>query len=442
MRQSRGALGLACVSMVACACGARSALDDASDAGGGAGPTRASVTSTTVASASTTRAASSTDASAQSTSSGLVACTTLVHDAPAIVVPTTTSSPLRPDLAALPGGDTLLTWVTSNANLQAYALDTSGAWPPAFEGETDLGIDAAEYVLGAGVDGPIAHTTGVFGKTALFAPVWPVPQQLLPPGAPLGFGGESLFAAAVPGRWLFGRSDDAGEIQVMSLDANGALHIEAPSVCVTRALAGAAASGPGFLAVIGRPFLQEPSCDVGIPRPPEMASVVRYDPSIDGAPLVTVVHDQLVMPEPLLSLKIVPASFGAWIVYQTDGSTSVAMPGIHAVQVDRGGQLRDPSAAPIAVSPDGLPAGPIAVAPMGDAVVVTYPGATADVPILVVQRVEPEGTLGPRAEVATDITWLTGQVRALASADRIVVTWEGGNAVTSLGLARFSCAAR
>lgn len=405
-------------------CGARSSLDDASGEGGADASTRA--TSNTA----------STNASATSSSTGVTpACPSFEVSATLglIGVP----GAVDPELARKADGNIALGYFEPGRQALLLGLDWS---LDVAEGVVIGDGDIDEIALGPGPLGPIVltHDTNLLTRIGT--------SEAL--SEPLSFGtAPHLFVAGAGKRVLL--ATGGGEtMQVGSYlpGSGGFIQTEAPFTCVAFPLASAVPSGDGFLAVVGRANPPDDACFAQPRLPATVLSVIRYDePAEQGAPLLTTIGHQLVSAEAFIHGKIAPASFGAWIVYQTDGSTSLVMPPIQATRVGPDAQVEDPvnPLPPIVVSREGLPPGPVAVATMGDALAVAYSDRSGETPQIVVQRIERDGSRSATVNVPTsEATYRgNGQLRLLASQDgtELAVAWEGGGDQQRIGVAVLGC---
>jgi len=425
------------------ACGARSTLvpsDSASTRGnGGAG----GASSSSVTSGSSSSASSS-------VGGGYPGCDALVVVDPVAVAPTPTLA--RAPEIGLPdqSGEVFLSFIEATFDapgaLRAVRMAPFVEWPPPeFGAFLDLDTDIFDYVTGPGPAGPVAllrHASG--GGEALLA------TTFLPhiEGIGLFSGGDDLlFVTAIPDRYFAAQADEVPGYNVLdvgSYQPNSLPQSEDPYVCITSRVLGAAVpSGTGFLAAFAEPNPPKPAtCDPLFPLPGSVVSLMRYEsPAGFGSFLDRKQGERLGAVEPLVHLKMAPASFGAWVVFQTDGSTSRVQPGVVALRVDTGAQQLVPGEI-IRVSPDGVTWGPIAVAALGDALVVAWVEAIdPSAPTIMVQIVAPDGTLGAATSIPTNVAWLKDRLRLQASADArgILVAWESDLGAALIGLARIDC---
>lgn len=405
-------------------CGARSTLEDGE---GGAGAGTATV-SPSASRASSTQAAGNTG----STTSGQpIACSTLQLVDP-VVVADTQGPAQTPQIAALPGGEALLTWLRG-AELEMSAIPAFTTWPTGLATVTPMAGGVTSFTLGAGRGGPTANVSFRDGTLSFAESVWPSFVAYEVPGAEPA---TSLFVTAIEQAWLFGLGSDFGGISINSFGLSSFVQSEYGFVCSSRPLATAVPAVGGLLGVYGELYSFD-FCDTGKAWPDALV-MVRFDlaPSFDD-PLVPVNRNSIQTVEPMVSLAMAPASFGAWVVYQTDGSTSRVAPPVQAFRL---GQDARPLSLDIAVSPSGFGVGPIATTSIGDALFVAYASDDRAGETIVVQRVDANETLGPSVVVSTGVAPRTGKLQLVASegGDKLLLGWEAQNG--NLGLARLDCA--
>lgn len=146
--------------------------------------------------------------------------------------------------------------------------------------------------------------------------------------------------------------------------------------------------------------------------------------------------------EPVAYLHLAPASFGAWVVFQSDGGNSLMVPPIVAARIDHLGQAIS-ALDPIPVSPAGFLTNSVAVASLGDTLAVAWVDSVdPSAPTIVVQLVEPSGILGAGISIPTNDASLSGQIEMLASPDgnSLLLAWEGQVDGPRVALARVDCA--
>lgn len=422
----------------AAACGSRSDLtsqDPASSGGaGGAGGATTGTTGTTSTSTTSTG------------TGGSIECADL-SVTPIAVVPSPGVA-WAPELALLPSsGDVVVAFLDAPegaaASLVVGRADVFGAWPPTFDDLAVWGTGVTRFATGPGPSGPLALIHAVGGTALLVTTFFP---DISIADGPITAGDEILFAAAIPDRYLFGQAYTTPEYDVLDLGSyqpSSLPQSEEPLVCLTSRVLGAAIpSGPGFLAAYLEPDPPEPGCNPQSTGPGTVVSVSRYEaPPGAGTFLTRTQGVRFVHFEPIVNLGLAPASFGGWVVFQTDGSTSRSPPPVSAFRVDTAGQALDPDEI-ISVSPGGAVVPAVAVAALGDTLAVAWIDAIdPSAPVIAVQLVRPDGSLGPATSIPTNEAWYAGHLRILASpgGDSLIVSWESSPGDTRAALARIDC---
>jgi hypothetical protein len=340
----------------------------------------------------------------------------------------------EPRIALLPNGEVLFTLTQATA-LFGTSIAAFEAWPPSVVVDALLSPRVTSYSFGNGSAGPSAHVVFEDGSAAIAHQVWPellllaIPQSL----------GRSLFEAQLGETWLFGEADDLGHVFSRSLDTRLSIREESMPVCTARPLGSAVRFGDTIFTATAD-NRTDPFCDAGKSWP-DWLTTARHE-LVGGAadPLEVTMAESWRSAEPFASLAMAPSAFGAWVVFQTDGSHSLVAPPVVAYRVGADARTIDGTSS-IEVSPSGLGVGPIGVVAMGDAIAVAYttpdPTGVAD---LVVQRVEADGTLGPKVTIPTDIEANLPRLDLVASPDakKLVVGWGTNDA--RYALARIDCA--
>jgi hypothetical protein len=423
------------------ACGARTSLvtsDAASTSGSGGGGAGGS--SVTVTSSSST-------GSSSGGAGGSSGCDALVVVEPVTVAPTPTLA--RAPEIGLPdaSGEFFLSFIEGPSEtpglLRAVRMAPFTVWPPEFGAYLDLDTDILDYVAGPGPAGPVALIHHGSGGLTFIATTF-LPQL---DSVPIGSGEtDLLFVTGIPDRSLFAQaypSPSNSVLNVGSYQPGSLPQTEEPLICITSPELGAAVpSGSGFLAAFVEPNPPESSCEPDAPLPGTVVSLMRYEsPVAPGSFLERKQGARFVASEPIAHLHLAPTSFGAWVVFQTDGSTSLTFPQVVAARVDFSGQPVVPGEL-IGVSPDGVTSGPIAVAALGDAVAVAWI-ETLDptTPRVVIQIVGPDGSLGAATSFLTEEAWFSRRIRLQASADGrgLLAAWEGNFGDVLIGMARIDC---
>lgn len=389
---------------------------------------------------------------AGSSSSGVVvtpSCDALVVIEP-IVAAATPPLARAPEIGTLPStGEVFLSYIEAPPStpgvLGAGQMKPFATWPPEITGLVDLTSDVLDYITGPGPEGPVALIRHGMGESSHLA------MQLLPQidGISLFTGSDDvLFAAAIPDRYLAAQltlTPGYHVLQVGSYQPSSLPQNEEPLLCLLGGARGAGVpSGSGFLVALSEPDPPEPGCSL-TPPPGSVVSLMRYEsPAEPGSFLVRTQGDRIfTRPDPLARILLTPASFGAWVVFQSEGSPSVTPPPIFAARVGANGKLLAPNEPPVAVSPDSVVSSPIAATALGDSVAVAWiENLDPSSPVIVVQIVRPDGSLGAATSFPTANLWLTGQrmgMVASADATSLLLAWEGGLGEPHLGLARIDC---
>lgn len=406
-------------------CGARTSLGDPSGGDGGATSTGVLAGPSVVSSTSGTSGP----------------CTGFRLDGDPYVIPEVAFDASSPDLALMPDGDMIVTWFAGATVLGDPTLNPSEEWPDPIDAMNGLTAPTVtDYVAGPGIDGPVLYARDEMGGGWLTRGLFNVNEEV--PVA--SFGGTPMFAVGAPNRYLYADGDGNGFLTVGSYQPGGLPQDEAPMTCLSSPAIGAAVSkGEGFVAAYTESDPPGQSCLSQVPQPGRAIVTMRYEPLSNepGAPLEVTTEEVLVHAEPVAHLALASTGFGAWLVYQTDGSTSEVMPAIQARLLDHGGKLQPFASGPFPVSPQGITTPEVIAANLDDALALLWVDTTVpDAPTLFVQRVEGDGSLGASIAVPTNVASLSGRVRMIATSDArsLIVTWEGDGA-TSVALAKIDC---
>jgi hypothetical protein len=146
--------------------------------------------------------------------------------------------------------------------------------------------------------------------------------------------------------------------------------------------------------------------------------------------------------DPIVHLAMAPTSFGAWLVWQANGASAEVVPPIVAVRLDAAGKPL-PGKQDIVVMGGGYIPPATAVAALGDNLVFAWVDALdPGPPVIGIQIVRADGSLGPSTAIPTNDAWLVGGVRLLASPaqDSVLVAWGAFVNDHRVGLARVDCA--
>lgn len=355
-----------------------------------------------------------------------------------------------PQIALLPpSGNVVVSFLSAMKGepgpLFAVRADAFGAWPPVFDEVTLLQDGVARYAVGPGPSGPVAVVHPIAEPALLATTFFP---QIVDAEVPLSAIDEVLFATAIPDRYLFAHAAVQSEYNVFHLGSYqpGSLpQSEQPLVCVTSTVLGAGVpSGAGFLAAYVEPDPPEPGCDVQAPLPGSVVSISRYEAPPGAGTFLERTQGERFFPfEPAVHLGLAPASFGGWVVFQTDGSTARVPPPVVAARVSASGDALVPGEL-IAVTPGGYIPPEVTVAALGDTLAVAWIDAIdPSAPVIAVQLVRPDGTLGPATSFPTFEAWFSGNLEILPSAggDSLLLAWESAfeGEVSQIALGRIDC---
>ena len=429
----------------AAGCGSRSDLDPfgAADSGEQGGGTTTSGSGTTTPTGSTT---SGTTGTTTTTVTGPVECSGLTVLSPLQVVPTPGEA-RAPELQVLPAtGEALLAYIEAppgaSGLLRFSASAAFAEWPPPFSGFPAALENVVDFATGPGPEGPVGYIRRAGDLPVLASQLYPDLVKVDTPFQPGD--GEISFVAAIPDRYLAAELTAVPGYHVLgvgSYQPGGLPQSEDPLVCTTNRILGAGVpAGQGFLAAFTQPSYAE-SC---IPAEAgTIAQVGRYDaPPEPGSSLKYTEGSSWVSAgQPLVHLAMAATSSGAWLAFQTDGSTSEVPPPVFAIRLDMAGEPI-PGEQYIPVMPAGFTPPAIAAAAVGDNLAVAWvdnidPGP----PLIALQLVRPDGSLGPATSFPTSEAWATGRLRLLASPaqNSLLVAWETSLDGHRVALARIDC---
>lgn len=409
--------------VAATACGAKSELrttgGDASV--GGSGSSSASLAGSTTGSSSST--------------GGMVECNQLEAFEPVGIMPSGTVGVGRsPEIARSPDGFAYHVSIEPTSafgdTLVMYVLDAFSAWPPNVVSPTSLAGPVTDFALGPGPSGPSALVYHANGDRMLATSI--VPSFVETPAHVLD-GDKPLLVAGVEDRFLFAGSASfapfSTHLRVGSYQPGGLPQVEPPEVCIGSEPVGAVIpSGAGFLGAFGVP---NPPGVFECNGPPyaSIVSVGRYSsPSDPGSFIEFKQGVQRVTGDLVSHVAMAPASFGAWVVYQTAGLDAEVPPPVFAFRVDAQGDAYPDPTSPIdvAVSPEGTFSAVVAAA-LGDSLAVAWiDSLDPSAPTIHVQIVRPDLSLGPATSIATNALWYTGRLRMIGSLSgaTLLLSWE------------------
>lgn len=415
------ALAVAAGAIGAGACGAKSQLRVTGSTGDGSGGDAGSTTSATTG-ASTTGVG------------GGIACDQLdVLDAVSVLGPGSPAS--APEIAATPDGFAAH-YVIEPATgggfaLVARVLDAFSVWPPNVSPAPPavLTANASDYAIGPGPNGTAAIVRRVDGQWILATSLAPYEE------APAGVlsGGKPISVAGVPDRFLFAASEETGAPGV-KLDVGsyqpGSLPQQQPSpdACISSVVTGGIApAAGGFVTAFGVPDPPDTGCAMALYA--SAVEIGRFEVSPNTGPGLAYTEAQFIqLKDRIDHVGVAPASFGAWVVYQTAGLDAEVPPPIIATRVDASGKPypAGASAEAIAVSPNGtFPE--IAVAALGDRLAVAWADIVdPSAPTIVIRIVNADGTLGPSTSIGTNSLWFNDRLRLAGSLSggTLLLSWE------------------
>lgn len=428
-------------------CGSRSHLLDASSDGAG-GTGGAGATSTSSDSTTSSTGDSTTSTTLTTTSS---ACAALLVQPPSNLT-VVDGSASRPRLSPDPLGDqallSLLSTLPGQASKSLFSarVDAFTEWPPSANAVFGIAADVVDYEVGPGASG----TVGLVQRDGMQAELYGSwITNLSPFDVPITTSSRIQFVTGLADRFFFAGANETPEYEVLGIGSyqpNSLPQTEGPLVCTPNPIHAAAVALPGrFLLAITQPGPNQKACPPGAKNPGTTAWIHRYDsPSEPGSMLeykggspVGVLFD-----EPIVHLGMAPAKEGAWLVFQTDGSTAESPPPVFAAKIDVSGAWSEPNEL-YAVTPGGYLPPDVAVAAFGDRLAVAWIDAIdPSAPLILVQLVEPDGSLGPGVSIPTNEAWYSSDLRLLTSPDgqKLLLSWSVSPEEGSLGVARVDCA--
>ncbi len=200
----------------------------------------------------------------------------------------------------------------------------------------------------------------------------------------------------------------------------------------------ALAVGGGFLSAFssGRPW---GIClnDDGVIGPGLRVQVERW-PSEDSAE--PTFGSETVLSEPVSYVRLLERSGGAWLLTQTDGSTSFTYPGVLATPLDQNGAVAGKS---LTVVPDGRTPGPIATARLANGIAAVWaePFGPAGSNLFVRFTSEDGATELETSLFTADASLGPDRLAMVASphADALLIAWHGTNGQDRLFATRVAC---
>lgn len=428
-------------------CGSRSDVDLSVAAGsGGQGGGDPWTTGTTTLTTTSTGTGSTTGTTTTtSTTTDPVECFGLTVLSPLAVVPN--PGPARtPELQLLATGEALIGYIEAPPGapgpLRFSASGAFAAWPPSFSGSVAALEGVVDFATGPGPDGPVGYVRRDGDFPVLASQLYP---DFVKVDAPFQPGtGDILFITAISNRYFGAQLSSSQPYHVLGLGSyqpNSLPQSEDPLVCQTdRILAAGVPAGQGFLAAFTRPATG------GTCNPGAFGSVVqaaRYHSPLELGGNLDYLEGAAFgqAGEPIAHLAMAPASFGAWLAFQLDGSTSESVPPVVAVRLNADGKPL-PGAQHIPVTPGHYIPPVVAAAALGDNLAFAWADAIdPSAPVIVIQLVRPDGSLGPATSIPTNDAWLSGRVRLLGSPGQnsLLVAWDGLVNDHRVALARIDC---
>jgi hypothetical protein len=350
---------------------------------------------------------------------------------------------------------TLVNDLAEGRAVRAATLDAWGPWPqslgpPHFiTGAVREGMlaaqgfaqDAALLLPLLSLGTPGAVIPGIATAVAPATPYMEVPYEYLfeLPGLP-GYGAS--FTTSRDGTAFVGWGADADGTTFLGqlvTDASGTV-IDGPwfeSGCAQgRVRADVIAVEGGYLSAFssGR-GLVECFNDDGIPGPPTRLQVGWWR---GGSGMAWQYEETL--PEPITTVELVPRGDGAWLLHQTDGSTSLTYPSVVATALGPDGVPTGPSFSAVE---DGRTFGPVAAAPFGRGFALAWVEAIdPSAPTVFVRVFDEDGTLRAEGAYDTSPAFLVPSRISLVSSpneDALIVAWEAADEERRVVAARFAC---
>lgn len=406
------------------ACSARSSLETSGAVGGGSAGASSS-------DGASTSSSSSTGGGGSGGSGGQSNCSALTLDGEPYLVPFAKNAS-APELGAANEQELFLTWRAQDGALVANtSLTPSSVWPDPFDSSVVLVPSVSSFVVGPspyGSAGFFRDNQGSFWLTAAVGTFDFIPLYNSPT--------EPLYVASNQEVVFFSRNDGLF-MTTESYGPSGSISYDPPFCIASKSLASAIplAGGEFLVASVDSAEPGQSCFGQGF----ELGTNVvtrRYAELQDG-----VVVEQFPQVEPLLHLGLAPTTFGSWLVYQTDGSTAESMPPIYAYRLDASGVRLPASSDPMPLTESGLYTSELAIATMGDALVIaTIDSVDPSAPVVVLRRFEADGSPGPVTSFATNAAWLTGHLRMVGTRDgqSLLLAWSA-ELDASVAVAKVEC---
>jgi hypothetical protein len=364
-------------------------------------------------------------------------CTNFVVDGEPYTIPAGQNA-TEPEVGVMPDGRLFVAWLAQSGALVGDATIDLDVWPHPFESISELAAPASAFVAGQGALGPVAFFGDSLGGTGLLRELF----TGSPPSPTFNSTGKPLFAVDVGSRTLYAL-DEGGLLNVGShaLPAFAASH--GPSICLgSKTLASAALKGNNVVVAYADSLAPGQSCFAQVPQPGLNLVTMRYEAT--GSPDASFNLAQaavLTQAEPLLHLELASTGFGAYAVFQTDGSTSEVMPPIQAYLLDQGGGLQPRGAGPITLTGSGVATNTVAAVAMEEDLVIAWVDAIdPSAPLILVRRVRADGSIVAETSIPTLAAFLSGKLRMVTSPDQrhLLLAWTA-DVNKSVGVAKVSC---
>lgn len=413
------------VAIVLASCGARDALDvdggtDASTSGGAAGP-----------------GPSTSASSPASTGTGAgTPCTGFVVDGEPYTIPAGQNA-TEPEVGVMPDGRLFVAWLAQSGALVGDPTIDLDAWPHPFEGFAQLTSSASAFVAGPGASGPVALFREEFGATGLLRDLFSGP----PPAPSFLTNGTPLYTVDIGDRTLYA-FDEGGFLNVGSFADPAFAASHGPPICLSsKTLASAVLKGDAVVVAYADSIAPGQSCFAQVPAPGMSLVTMRYtatdvpDASFDLVEAAVFPQDA-----PLIHLELVSTGFGAYLVYQTDATSSDPMPPIRMYRLEHGGELQ-PGAGPFALTGSGVATSTIAASAMEDDVVVAWVDSVdPSAPTILVRRSGLNGIIVAETSIPTNAAWLSGKLRMVTAHDQrsLLLAWTA-DVNKSVGVAKVTC---
>jgi hypothetical protein len=335
-----------------------------------------------------------------------------------------------PEVGLTGDGTLFVAWLAQDGTLVGDgSLTPPLPWPDPFDAITVLAPSATGFATGARPGAAVAFYRSAASDWFLQRDLWGGgPAELVFNGA-----GEPLIAAAAETFSVVGWAESA-LVNLATLGDSGVL---APftSLCLEKRPPLAAISRGSEVLTATADSLSGSSCFAQVPQ---QGNAIRVYRALADQPL-PFETDLVEENEPILHLELAPASFGAWLVYQTDGSLSEVMPPIQLYRLDAQGVRIEES--PIQLTGSDLSTITVAIAAVGENLAFAYVDSLdPSAPVVLIQLHGPDGALLQSTSFPTNPAWLTGRLRMTATPDgsSLLLAWTA-DVDKSVGVAKIRC---